>query len=70
MVAMQSFIKKCPFLLHIGRGMQGRYATPILQNLFYKIDQKISQKNFLFSVGYTNLKFGTSSLEVWKNEDK
>ena len=37
-------------------------ATPIFQILFYKIVLKISQKYFLFTVGYPNLKFLTSSL--------
>ena len=49
--------------IHFKQGVVRGVATttPIFQNLFYKIDQKISQRNFLFSIGYTNLKFQTSS---------
>ena len=49
--------------IHFKQGVVRGVATttPIFQNLFYKIDQKISQRNFLFSIGYTNLKFQKSS---------
>ena len=45
------------------RGVAGvAKATPIFQLLLNKIVLKISTKNFLFTVGYPNLKFLTSSL--------
>ena len=45
------------------RGVAGvAEATPIFQYLFYKIVPKLSQKFFLYNLGYTNLKFLASSL--------
>ena len=49
----------------VARGIAGvAEATPIFQYLFYKIVPKLSQKFFLYNVGYTNLKFLTSSLGI------
>ena len=45
------------------RGVAGvATATPIFQVLFYKIVLRMVSKIFLFTVGYTNLKFLTPSL--------
>ena len=47
------------------RGVAGvAKATPIFQILFYKIVPKISQKFFYLPIGYPNLKFLTSSLNI------
>ena len=47
------------------RGVAGvATATPIFQVLFYKIVLRMVSKIFLFTVGYTNLKFLTPSLSI------
>ncbi len=61
-----SFFISCYCIIREGvRGVAGvATATPIFQVLFYKIVLRMVSKIFLFTVGYTNLKFLTPSLHI------